>query len=178
MTINYQQGKIYKIVNSKDFMVYVGSTSQKNLRSRWGKHMSNIREGSTSKVYNHMREVGVKNCKIVLLENWPCDSKQELHQREQYYMDKVSADLSLNTYRAVNNMTNRERAIESNNKRKEECKAYNRHYFAEKYGTDAAFRDSMLNYKKQFYQYKKSWGGTPTNWEACNMLSIDVTLFE
>ena len=81
---NYQQSKIYRIVNdSMPGKVYYGSTTQP-LSVRMGKHRSLSTKNSivTSK---QLFEIGKPE--IVLVENHPCNTKEELLKRERYYIE-------------------------------------------------------------------------------------------
>ena len=78
----YENGKIYKIVNTINDNIYVGSTVRK-LSQRMGDHRSNIKkEEKQSKFYIHMRDVGLEHFKILLIKNCVCCSKQELEREE------------------------------------------------------------------------------------------------
>eukprot|EP00732_Lithocolla_globosa_P005883 Lithocolla_globosa_v1_NODE_6407_length_1092_cov_8.579556.p1 type:complete len:243 gc:universal NODE_6407_length_1092_cov_8.579556:956-228(-) len=82
---NYQKAKIYKIESySNPELVYYGSTCQ-TLAQRMGVHRHNYREGNPHnlKSYNVL-EIG--DAHIVLIECYPCNSKEELHSREAYYI--------------------------------------------------------------------------------------------
>ena len=67
MPINYQEGKIYKIYNSINDDIYVGSTTLK-LCERMRDHRKNYRAKNTS-LYKAFREHGVGNFHIELIEN-------------------------------------------------------------------------------------------------------------
>ena len=78
--MNYQNGKIYKLVNDINDMIYIGSTTQLLYR-----RLANHKDSSktrTSKIYTAMKEIGVAHFKIVLLEACACNSKAELEARE------------------------------------------------------------------------------------------------
>ena len=68
--VNYQNGKIYKIINENNDIVYIGSTTQA-LSQRYQKHHH--------KSPNH---------KIILIENYPCNSKEELCKKEQQIIEQ------------------------------------------------------------------------------------------
>ena len=78
---NYQNGKIYKIIDSENQIIYIGSTTQKLLCSRFSTH-------------THRG----KGNKIILLELCPCNSREELVKKEQDYID--SQEDLLNQMRA------------------------------------------------------------------------------
>ena len=68
---DYQNGKIYKILNNIDGEIYVGSTIE-TLGQRMAKHRSEAKR-TQNKFYNHMNELGVENLYIELIENFPCN---------------------------------------------------------------------------------------------------------
>ena len=149
------KGYIYKIMNEVDDMVYVGSTEM-TLKIRYNHHIHLTNKSHSAPQYVKMREVGLDKCSIVLIEEVIFDSKKELLAREQYYMDLVPRNLRLNT----------KRALHISDSRKKYMKKY---YHSELKDT------SRMRYDKTLYKYKSSWGSTT---DACNMLSIDVALFE
>ena len=160
-SMDYSKGKIYKIIDESNNDNYYGSTIQ-TLEDRYNTHQ--LFYGGT---YNKSK----KNCKIELVENYPCESKRELEKREQYYID---------TYDCINQQpayTSREqRLIYCNNKAK-------KHYHNNKvYRKEQILswrnknRDYVLNYQKNLSHYKNSWGGD----KRCNnnLLTIDTDLFK
>jgi hypothetical protein len=79
---NFENGKIYKVVNTIDDKIYVGSTVRQ-LSQRMGHHGYNaLQEGKQSKLYIHMRNVGLEHFKILLIKSVSCDTKQELEREE------------------------------------------------------------------------------------------------
>jgi predicted GIY-YIG superfamily endonuclease len=62
-------GIVYKVINSEDGKIYIGSTMQKKLSSRMGNHRERARKNleRKSKFYTHMREVGVEKFSIHVL---------------------------------------------------------------------------------------------------------------
>ena len=92
----YQNGKIYKVINSDNQNVYIGSTVRR-LSNRMGDHRrkANILE-KTSKFYCHMREIGIEKFKIILIKNVACTSKEELERYEFEEMKKFNQEILLN----------------------------------------------------------------------------------
>ena len=86
---NYNNGKIYKIVNNIDNMIYIGSTTTK-LCYRMAVHRCKMRYNNNINLYNHMRKLGIDNFKIVLIEEYSCNNKEQLlrHERYQNYIIK------------------------------------------------------------------------------------------
>ena len=95
---NYNNGKIYKIVNSIDAMVYIGSMTTK-LCYRMAVHRCNMNNNNNATLYKHMRKLGVDNFKIVLFEYCSCNSKDELLRRERYIFDLHDKKILLNSNR-------------------------------------------------------------------------------
>lgn len=85
-TTKYQKGKIYKLVDNTNGNIYIGSTIQR-LSQRKYAHKKDTING-----YNKcMSKLIIANgdYDIILIENYPCDSKDELLKRERYYIDNT-----------------------------------------------------------------------------------------
>tara|TARA_R110002012_G_scaffold102783_1_gene242358 strand:+ start:72 stop:776 length:705 start_codon:yes stop_codon:yes gene_type:complete len=78
---DYSKGKIYKIVNDVNDKVYYGSTIQK-LCYRMCQHRDKHNHCMSKKL-----NVNIKECKIILVENINCKSKEELEKRERWYIE-------------------------------------------------------------------------------------------
>jgi len=98
--VNYQNSIIYKIcckdINIKD--IYVGSTANA-LRVRKSVHKSSCNNENDKRynlyVYKFIRENGGwDNWDVVLVENVKCENKQELHKRERFHIEELSAELN------------------------------------------------------------------------------------
>lgn len=93
MTDNkYLNGKIYKIVNDLDDDIYIGSTTQ-NLNKRFGDHKSNIHNRKCT-LYKKMILLGTIHFTIELIEDYPCSTKYELMEREEYWRTTLNAKLN------------------------------------------------------------------------------------
>jgi hypothetical protein len=89
MPVNYQLGKIYKLVNTANATIYVGSTAQKYISTRKCKHVSNSKDPTmASKLYTSMRVIGAERFTIVLIKLFPCTSKAELESEEYCILDR------------------------------------------------------------------------------------------
>jgi len=84
--------QIYQIINSKGER-YIGSTSRVYLCQRMAEHRyahSQLKKGnrkingcSSSKVLYD------DSARIELIQNFPCANKQDLYEREQFYLDSM-----------------------------------------------------------------------------------------
>ena len=87
---NYQNGKIYTIRCYTDIsLVYVGSTTKK-LCDRKSNHKSNVIKCPENSFYKIVIDNGGwDNWYIELVENYPCNSKEELEKREGEIMREI-----------------------------------------------------------------------------------------
>ena len=92
---DYKLGKIYKIVNEENDNIYIGSTVQQ-LCDRMSSHRKNYRIGGpTRRLFQQFDKVGLEYFNIVLLENYPCKTKEEFFSREDYWIKELKATLNM-----------------------------------------------------------------------------------
>ena len=84
--VDYQKAKIYRIVNDINGMCYYGSTTQ-TLSMRMSKHRWSLKN-LTRKTYLKFGEI--TDCKIFLVENYPCENKEQLLKRERFFVENNS----------------------------------------------------------------------------------------
>ena len=125
---DYSKGKTYKIINTIDDNVYVGSTVE-TLGQRMAKHRYSMKTQPHYLLYKHMHEIGVKHFYIELIENFFCNDIYELKAREGHYIRQIG---TLNML--IAGRTHKEWA-ESH---KEQRKQYNKTYY----------EDNKVLYKK------------------------------
>jgi predicted GIY-YIG superfamily endonuclease len=109
--MDYKNGKIYRLL-CKDGYFYIGSTTT-SLAKRFFHHKKRSYTAQNRKVYAHTSKVGWDNVNIVLFEEYPCENKQQLFQRENIFVEKeFSNPLCLNSCRAfLNEEVKRQEAI-------------------------------------------------------------------
>lgn len=90
---NYSKGKIYKIVCDTTGKVYVGSTTKQYLSQRlfahydaYCKYLSGCKHATRTTSFEVLEEM---NYSIVLIEEYPCRSKDELLRRERHYIERM-----------------------------------------------------------------------------------------
>jgi len=86
---DYSQGKIYKIVNTVNEKIYIGSTVTALYR-RMKDHRQQAKT-RTSKFYSAMRRHGVENFKIELIKDYPCETLKQLEDKEFRVLSKYIA---------------------------------------------------------------------------------------
>jgi group I intron endonuclease len=80
--VNYKNGKIYKLVNSENEKIYIGSTCTP-LKNRMARHLVSAKDPRrTSTIYNEMRRIGSDNFSIAKIERFPCNQRDQLEVRE------------------------------------------------------------------------------------------------
>jgi hypothetical protein len=96
---NYQQGKIYKIVSANTDKIYIGSTTKQYLSSRIAHHKCVYKKwlkGEHHKL-NSFDVLEFGDCKIILIESFPCNTKAELEAREYHHI-KENNEITTNTH--------------------------------------------------------------------------------
>ena len=93
---DYNQGKIYKIISDLTDEIYIGSTKRFYLSDRLAKHKWEYNSWlrNRKKYVSVFEIIKLENFKIVLIENYPCNSRDELNKRKQYHIDKYNSNLA------------------------------------------------------------------------------------
>ena len=83
--VNYQLGKIYKIVDLDSNKCYVGSTCKPTLARRLAKHVSDYKQYLQGKGSNISSFIILEmdDYDIVILKKYACNSKDELLAHER-----------------------------------------------------------------------------------------------
>ena len=162
---NYQNGKIYELVDLTTNNKYYGSTVQ-DLKMRKSGHVKKYKGYLNNKKNFYTTSFEIiknNNYEIYLVENFPCNSKSELEAREGYY---IRNNKCVNKY------------IPGIIDKKEYMKNYNKLYKIKEKGKQYRIdnKEKIKEYKKQLYHYKNSWGGDPRN--NNNLLKINLDIFK
>lgn len=87
--IDYQKGKIYKIVcDEEPELVYYGSTCE-ILSNRMSAHRASYKRNQAG-LFNNITSFQIikyPTSQIVLVENYPCQNKEELNARERWWIE-------------------------------------------------------------------------------------------
>ena len=89
---DYSNGKIYKITSSNTDLIYIGSTTQ-SLSVRKSDHVRRFRkfqEDSKIDTVSHKIFSFGGSIDICLVENYPCENKEQLHARERYFIENLT----------------------------------------------------------------------------------------
>jgi hypothetical protein len=165
MPIDYSKGKIYKIVDLDSNECYIGSTCEPTLAKRLAKHVSGYKSylKDKSNYVTSFKIIQNDDYDIVLIENYPCNSKDELHARESYYsqnmdcVNKVKHQGLMNMigkveYNKQHYEANKKQIIEKNKQYCEQHKDQIKQYREQQY---EQHKDQILEQNKQYYKANK-----------------------
>ena len=113
---NYQSAKIYKLTSEFTNRVYLGSTTKPLTKRLQGHkdHNKQWKNGNRGYMTSFaLFELGTVN--IELIENYPCDTKQELEARERFHIENEPNALNKQhpgRTKAEYRQENRERILE------------------------------------------------------------------
>lgn len=144
MDTKYQNSKIYKVVDVGYNKCYIGSTYEE-LSQRMARHRQQYKEYLEGKnahritCFQLFEEFGITNCKIELLEYYPCSDKFELRKREGHY---IQSNQCVNKY--IAGRTPKEWVCDNKVKVQEYKKHYNEQH-----------KQAIKEHSKQYYQENK-----------------------
>jgi hypothetical protein len=156
--VNYQNGKIYKIVCNITGLIYIGSTAEKYLSNRLAKHRTNYKDYLNGKFHyiTSFKILENNNYEIILLETYPCNNKYELEARERFYIEICNC-----ANKCIPNRTKKEWYEDNKNYIIEKTKQYqkdNKDYYKQyqkQYREDN--KDKIKQYKKEYNkQYQEN----------------------
>ena len=138
---DYSKAKIYIIRNTKNDMVYVGSTTQK-LCERMALHRYALKYGTKQKypLYKAFIELGCENFYIELLLEYPCENIEQLLQKEGEYIRKFNSHEN-----GYNKKLSGRTQKEYNNDKKENISKRHKVYAEQN-------KEQIANKKKQYYE--------------------------
>lgn len=160
--VNYQNGKIYKIVLDECDEIYVGSTT-KTLSQRMSSHRAEAKK-TPIPAHSFINEYGWDKAHIILIEDYPCERKEQLNARERYWIEQIG---TLN--KTIPTRTKKEWSEQNIEKCRETDKNYreiNKDIISEKKSKYYYENiDKIREYKREYYrqnadklnEYKRQW---------------------
>lgn len=160
----YNNSKIYMLVSKFTNKIYIGSTTSKLTTRKYG-HTQNYRRWllKTHSYCSSYQIIKLGKYYIFLLENYNCNTKDELRQREQHYIN-LNKGLCVNIYNAYSTKAikrqqqqkYRDTHVEQINAKRD--KNYHKEYFKKNQENIYAKR-KIYNEKnkKQQYKYQKKY---------------------
>ena len=146
---DYQKAKIYRIVSNVCDLVYYGSTCE-TLSRRLQEHRSAYKSylNGKSKNISSYEVIEKGNYQIILVENYPCNSREELKARERFYIENnncVNKCIPGRTYKEYY-QDNREKKLEYLKEYREKNHEKILEYFKEYYEANS---EKILEQKKE-----------------------------
>ena len=144
---DYRKGQIYKIVDTGLNICYIGSTVQP-LCKRMAQHRIHFKKYLEDKynytsVFEIFEEYGVGNCKIELIEKYPCECKDELMAREGFFIKEMEC-----VNKHIAGRSSKERYEDNKDEVLAKCKIYREREDK---------KEHIKEMKKQNYQNKKEY---------------------
>jgi hypothetical protein len=87
--MDYKNGKIYKLISDDTDKIYIGSTTS-DLSKRIYEHKVSLKrwKNKTGPYITSFEIMKYDNYEMILIEDYPCDNRNQLYSRERYWMDK------------------------------------------------------------------------------------------
>ena len=154
---DYKNGKIYKIFSKHTNKCYIGSTTNENLQSRLNEHKNayNRYKNKKTSYVSSYDILQYNDCEIVLVENYTCNSKEELEKREGIWtkttpncVNKCIPGRTIKEYRKDNAQKIKKNSKEYAIKNKEKLDEYRKQYISE-------HKEKHTNHYKDYYQQNK-----------------------
>lgn len=125
---DYSKSKIYKLTSSNSNEIYIGSTIL-DLCKRKAHHIASYKRFLLYKA-NYITSIKIieygGNIDICLLEEYPCNNKEQLHQKERFYIENnncVNKNIPTRTPKEYDE-ANKDKDAKYRELNKERAKAY------------------------------------------------------
>ena len=180
----YQNGKIYKIIDNTNGKIYIGSTREKSLNRRLQKHKSsyncylnpNVKQGKMASF--DIIENG--DFKIVLIEDCPCENKDQLLSREQYHIERNDC-ININDAVHDNKKCYKIYSEKNRDKLNKGSRDWVKNNKDKRAMVSKKYADKNKEKRKihieNVRKYKFSFGGDIRS-DNCNMLKINLDIFD
>jgi hypothetical protein len=157
----YKNGKIYKIVCNVTGKVYIGSTCKKTLAHRLAQHRADYKRFLDKKTEKYMTSFKVlenNNYSIILMEEYPCETKEQLLAQERYYIEnnecvnKYIPNRTIKEYYEANKEQILEQQKEYYETNKEQISEYQKEYYE---ANKEQISEYQKEYQKEYYKINK-----------------------
>jgi len=143
---DYSNGKIYKIVCNITGEQYIGATIQK-LSYRLSNH---VRHKNTEKKYKSKDIILRGDYQIVLIENYPCNNKEELEKKEREHIEN---NICVN--KVIPTRTKKEWTYENRDVANERAKLYRKTNIEDVKQYEKQYREKNKDKIKEYYEKNK-----------------------
>lgn len=155
--VNYQLGKIYRIRCNITGDDYVGSTCEPILARRLAGHVSDYKlylKGNRAYVTSFdVLQNG--DYDIILIENYPCNSKDELYARERYWANQIDCVNKIKGQGLICELGVQEYKKQYRHGNKEHFKEYEKQRYERNKDQLKQYYQDNKDQIKQYYQVNK-----------------------
>ena len=149
---DYSKTKIYKIESHIGDKVYVGSTCKQYLSQRFQQHKNDYKHWKETKhkkitSFDLFDEYGPENCRIILIEEYPCISKDAKNAREGHFIRELNCVNKVIIGRTKKEYyeDNKDKSKKYYEDNKDKIKEYNQEY-------RELNKDDIKDSKKEYYE--------------------------
>lgn len=146
--VNYKNAKIYRLISTTGRQ-YVGATTT-SLSKRKSKHKYTWMKGFRNKEMSwQLFEEG--DVDIILIENFPCETKEQLDQRERYWIENIEGG-------CINKNVPGRTKLEYKKNFETDKKYYQKHKEKINLRTKQYYernKEQILNQQKEYYEINK-----------------------
>ena len=185
----YENGKIYKIVDSNFQKMYVGSTCE-SLSQRMARHRNKYQQYKNCKYgrvtsFELFEEFSEENCKIYLIENYPCNNKEELLRREGHHIrnndcvNKITVGRTKKEYHEEHKEENKQRCKEwmANNQEKRKQYVDKRKDIIDQYNRE--WKQNNKEHVKEYNRtYREEHKDKLTEKAICNVCGASIRKYD
>jgi len=150
---DYNQGQLYML--ECDDLIYVGSTAV-TLEERYSKHKNNWNRYNSGKSTKYCSSYKLleknKPINIILLLEYPCNSKRELEELEQHYINEIDCVNDKRAFRSLDEYRKQVNDYKKSAKGRETYILYKQsEKYKEKYEKN---REAHKEYMKKYHRLK------------------------
>ena len=149
---SFENGKVYKIVCNITNEFYIGSTEEPTLARRLADHVYRCKRWKVgkSRMITSYRIIDRNDYDILLIEKFPCDSRDELKARESFYQKQAKGDPLF-----VNKKIEGRTSAEYNVDNREKMKKYNADHKERTKKWEEDNKERLFERRKQYREKHK-----------------------
>lgn len=151
--VNYQNGKIYRIICNVTNEFYIGSTTQA-LSKRLAEHVDQYKlwQKGIVRFVTSFNILKNGDYSIILIENFPCETKELLLMRERYWMEQMPNCINLIKRPIVNDQEKKEKKEKYKEENKNLIREYKKKYREQ---NKESIQEYNRKYLKKYYEENK-----------------------
>ena len=163
MEEKYSKSKVYKLQDDINFYFYIGSTYNV-LNKRLYQHKKDSKKFTERKIYKYFNSIGWENVKIILIQEFNLQNKQQLLREEDKMIQlHLNNENCLNVIRPFYGLTRSDQKKLYKEEHKEHLSEKNKEYYIRTHQERLEYhkkyrennKEKIKNMKKEYYQNNK-----------------------